>query len=300
MFLPVGDNVEKRSIPVIGTFLILANVLVYAYEWRLFEDSPRDGRLWIEFIQEWGLVPYRLRHGEWQQLFSSMFLHGDFFHLLGNMIVLWAFVRSMEDAMGSVTFLFFYVIWGVAAGVAHSAQNWESNAPMIGASGAIAGLIGAYFVVFGARTKIKTLFFFAFRPWVVNVSPVLYVGVWLLLQVAGNVEESENGNTGVAWMAHLGGFAIGAVSMWICGGNLKRKLVRTADGVLEFRDAQAPANDDAGVGEAIHAPIDEPVAANLAERCQYCGAELAPECRISENMVQCPSPDCGRLTMLGF
>lgn len=297
MFLPLGDDVDKRTMPLIGSFLVAVNLLVFALEMRLAFDSVQSGHQFgppkalMEFFHEWGLVPVDFAEGKFVGVFTYMFLHGSLMHLIGNMIVLWAFVHTLEDSLGQINFLFYYLLWGVVAGVAHAFMQPESEIPMVGASGAIAGMIGAYFIAFGAMTKIKCLVFFAFRPWRVDLPAGAFVGFWVISQLMGLAGETEEQTAGVAWYAHLGGFAIGAVTMLIAG-NTDRKLVRNRYGELEMVEA---------VGRPRSSPTATAVAGesgavNPYEKCQYCGTPFTDDCRIAPTLLKCSNPDCDRLT----
>jgi membrane associated rhomboid family serine protease len=199
--IPLRSSERIYSRTVVVPALIAINLLIFVYEFSL---SSRDFDV---FITEWGIVPDRLRL---VTLFTSMFLHGGWMHVLGNMLFLWVFGRNIEDLIGSGRFLAFYIACGLAAGVAHVIFNGYSTAPTIGASGAIAGVMGAYLIKF-PRSQIDTLvplFIFLTR---MAVPAPLYLVFWFLLQFAQGVGSlGESANTGgVAWIAHVGGFIAG-------------------------------------------------------------------------------------------
>lgn len=300
MFLPLGDDVNKRTMPLVGTFLVAVNLLVFAYEMRLaFDQTENANRLGrtsaiVQFFDNWGLVPEQFSEGKMVGVFSYMFIHGDLMHLLGNMIVLWAFVHTLEDSLGQINFLFYYLLWGMVAGLAHAMMQPESEIPMVGASGAIAGMIGAYFIAFGAMTRIKCLLFFAFRPFRVEIPAGAFVGFWVLTQIMGLAGESEEQTAGVAWYAHLGGFAIGAVTMLIAG-NTDRKLIRNRHGELEIVDAAAvsPAAAALQIASGEAQPADDP-----RLRCQYCGTPFTEDNKIAASLLKCGNPECDRLTYI--
>jgi membrane associated rhomboid family serine protease len=310
MFLPIGDDVEKRHVPVIGICLVVVNVFVYLYTVRLLVDSlpqNRSGRgrhtvasfdikksEWWKFNQEWGLVPADLPKGKLHGILAYMFLHGDLFHLLGNMLVLWAFVGTLENALGKERFFGFYLLWGVIAGATHAAMKWGDDLPMIGASGAVAGMIGAYVVVFGALAKIRTLIWII-RPIKVNLPAGLYVLIWLLSQLSGIEEETETGGGHVAYYAHLGGFAAGAATMLLLRGQVLSRMVLSDAGVLKFKEEP----DADAMGAADSAEENEESALALAtvvpSACPHCGTHLTEDNKIAEKLFRCPSPDCKRL-----
>lgn len=147
-------------------------------------------------------------------LVTSMFLHGGWLHLLGNMLFLWVFGRNVEDRLGHLLYFVFYMVCGVAAGLTHIIVNWGSTLPTIGASGAISGVMGAYIVLF-PRSKVLTLIPLIFFFFTVRLPALLFLGYWFLLQFAsgiGSLGEADQG--GVAVWAHIGGFLIGAFLVW--------------------------------------------------------------------------------------
>jgi membrane associated rhomboid family serine protease len=328
MFMPLGDNVNNRTIPVVGTCLLAVNLLTFAYECRVVaqaHEAHEPGQV-KRFFETFGLRAVDLDEGYYLGLFTHMFLHADFSHLLGNMIVLWAFVRTLENSLGWGNFLGLYLIWGLAAGLAQAIAGWGSDVIGVGASGAIAGMIGAYFVAFGARTKIKTIVWF-FRPWRVDVPATFYVGFWLFTQLMGIAAEAEGESTSVAWFAHMGGFFTGAVTMALIKGQTQKQLVHTKDGELAFvdnvpqstiTDEPAPAGASAGVAlltppiplypptkpgwfdKRSKAAVEAPAQAAPTEVCcSNCGTKVGEAHRIASNLVQCPNPACRRLTYLG-
>lgn len=290
MFLPLGDDVHHRSLPMAGILLIMANVLIVAYMIRMLMDDP-TGRDLETFVRQWGMVPSHLAEGHYIGLFGHVFLHAGLFHLIGNMIVLWAFVHTLENAMGTFYFIAFYMLWGIAGGLAHAGMNWGEEIPLVGASGAIAGMIGAYCVAFGPMTKIRTLVWIIW-PMRINIPASIFVGIWLGSQLLGTIDESDEGAS-VAWYAHLGGFAAGALSMLIIGSETKHRLVETRHGRLEMRSR----DDDAGATDAPDHPYAELLteASPGPEACPYCGTAVGDAHRIADNLLRCPKPTCGRL-----
>jgi len=213
--IPLTDHIHRRSFWAITLLLIVVNFWAFFIELSL---GPHLNR----FILLNGLVPAHytptrlLSHGPayaLEPIFVSMFLHGGWLHLLGNMLFLFVFGRSIEDRVGHFQFLFLYLVSGVVAAVVQIVVTAGSHVPTIGASGAIAGVLGAYFVCYpGARiTTLIPLFIFF---WTVQVPALLLLGYWFLIQfVAGYqmlaIQSATAG--GVAWWAHIGGFACGAL-----------------------------------------------------------------------------------------
>ncbi len=219
--IPLNDNVRRRSFWVVTLLLIVANTLVFLYELSL---GPKLNRL----IYTFGLVPgrYLTPHG-WiiasfpalaVSVLASMFLHGGWLHLIGNMLFLFVFGRSVEDRFGHSGYLLLYFVSGFAAALLYIGVNAGSPVPTIGASGAIAGVLGAYFVCF-PRARITTVVWLIFFLWTVHLPAVLVLGYWFLIQFAMGFQmlaiQSATGG-GVAWWAHVGGFATGTVlGIWV-------------------------------------------------------------------------------------
>jgi hypothetical protein len=170
-----------------------------------------------KFIYIYGLVPARYslpQIAEYfttgQQVFalvSFMFLHGGFWHILGNMWSLYIFGDNVEDRLGPIRYALFYLLCGIASGLSHLILNLNSNLPTIGASGAIAGVMGAYFILH-PRSKILTLIPIFFIPWFINIPAFVFLGLWFLLQFI-NAAGSQGAVSGIAWWAHIGGFIFG-------------------------------------------------------------------------------------------
>ena len=297
MFLPIGDDVNKKHLPFVTIALIAVNVFAFLYEWKLLsgaEDSVVEA-----FFSKWALVPADLGEGYIVGVFTHMFLHGDVMHILGNLVVLWAFAYSLEALLGWQTFLGLYVAWGLLAGLFHAAASWGSEVPLIGASGAIAGVIGAYAVVFGYNTNIRVLFFFFFRPWVVEVSAAVFGGLWFVMQLF-QAGADAGGGGGVAWFAHLGGFAAGAATMlWM--RHLTESVLVERDGELCFR--RRDEYDDEGFIDdaewtAQHTTQEAEPGQPAAAGCPYCGTDIAAGHPMGETLVRCGNPHCDRVIFL--
>jgi hypothetical protein len=212
--IPLTDHIRRRSFWGITLLLIVANTCVFLFELALGSNLNR-------LVLLYGLIPARYwpprlfaLPGQFTivPIFASMFLHGGWLHLLGNMLFLYVFGRSIEDRFGHFPFLFLYLVSGVAAALVQIVVSPASRIPTIGASGAIAGVLGAYFVCYpGARVSTLIPLFFFF--WTVELPAILLLGYWFLIQfVAGfqmlSIQTATAG--GVAWWAHIGGFITGA------------------------------------------------------------------------------------------
>ena len=213
--LPLSDHIRRRTFWAVTLALIIANVWVFFFELA-------QGRGVNRLVSLYGIVPARyVTHNGFANLsvagflvpiFVSMFLHGGWLHLLGNMLFLFVFGRSVEDRYGHFKFLFLYLLSGFAGAILHIVLNAGSHLPTIGASGAIAGVLGAYFVSF-PRARITTLLFLIFFFWTVELPAILILGYWFLIQFLTGYQmlaiQSATGG-GVAWWAHVGGFMTGA------------------------------------------------------------------------------------------
>lgn len=206
---PIGDDDSaERTVPVVTYALIALNVLVFFLE--LSGGEP--------FIERWSVVPRRLTQnpgGDFITVFTSMFMHGGWLHLAGNMLYLWIFGDNVEDRFGHAKFTLFYLLCGIAATVAQVAISAGSNIPNLGASGAIAGVLGAYLILF-PRGNVKVLM----GRSVVPMPALVVIGLWIVLQFISGVgsitQSAETG--GVAYMAHIGGFVAGLVLTFLFGG----------------------------------------------------------------------------------
>jgi membrane associated rhomboid family serine protease len=214
--------------------LILANSLVFLVELSMPEYSLKH------FFYLFGIVPARYTHPEWATLLglpvdnywpflTSMFLHGGWTHILGNMWTLWIFGDNVEDRIGPIRFLFFYLLCGLAAGVVHCLANPQSTVPSVGASGAIAGVLGAYFVLF-PYARVIVLVPILFFPLFFELPALTYLGFWALIQVfSGTLSLAGPSDVGgVAWWAHVGGFAAGILLQFffVRRGNAYRRPSR--------------------------------------------------------------------------
>ncbi len=216
-----------------------------------------------------------------------MFLHNGLLHLIGNMFFLWAFVQTLEYSLGSVRFLVLYVLWGIAAGLIHTAVNWGSDMPMIGASGAIAGMVGAYWVTFGSFTKIRTGLFIGLKCVRFDVPAGVYIVIWILMQLLG-AAMADGQKGGVASYAHLGGFAAGGLTMVFFKESILSRLV--VDGnYVGLRDAPAKA---ARPGDEASEPHTSP---NI---CPYCKQPLDAASHLAANLLRCDNPVCRRCIYL--
>ncbi len=211
--IPLRDNIPRVHYPVMVVALIVVNSLFYLLETRL---SPFQLQGLFHLL---GVVPARFVHPDWAQgvgypaaniwpFFTYMFLHSGFWHLLMNMWMLWIFADNIEDVTGHFRFLAFYLLCGLAALIVHIIFNLDSSVPVVGASGAIAGVMGAYFVLY-PHGKVHTFLPVIFLPLFVQVPAVIFLGVWILMQIFSGMISQAGSSQGVAWWAHVGGFLAG-------------------------------------------------------------------------------------------
>jgi membrane associated rhomboid family serine protease len=209
--IPIRDTIRSETYPVINYVLIALNVMAF-----LIEQSM--GRNLNEFIFTYGLVPARYSIAQISAHFTTdqqmialltfMFLHGGFFHLLGNMWFLYIFGDNVEDRLGHFRYLAFYLLCGLASGISHLFLNWTSQIPTIGASGAIAGVMGAYFILY-PRAKVLTLVPIFFFLHFIEIPAFLFLGFWIFFQFLNAAFSTQAG--GIAWWAHIGGFIFGII-----------------------------------------------------------------------------------------
>lgn len=205
--IPLRDDNRARRVPFVTWLLIAANVVVFIYQLLLPQNAAS------EFITRHGAIPYYISHGRYlDTIFSSMFLHGGILHLAGNMLYLYVFGDNIESVLGHLRYLLFYLLCGVLAFASHYIFAVTSPVPMIGASGAISGVLGAYLVRFPhARVSVLVpLFIWIWR--IFEIPAALVLGLWFVMQVVnGALTPASEG--GVAWMAHVGGFIAGVMLM---------------------------------------------------------------------------------------
>ena len=201
--IPLGDASRRtRRFAVVTLLIIVANAYVFLCE--LVEGNA--------FVARWAVIPAHILHGHnWITLITAMFMHAGWLHIAGNMVFLWAFGPEIEDAMGRFHYLAFYLLGGIVAMLAQVAGSGYSRIPCLGASGAIAAVMGAFIVMY-PRDRIRSFVWFLIIIRITYIPAVLLIGIWFLIQLL-NVGMVANVNTGgVAYLAHVGGFLFGAVT----------------------------------------------------------------------------------------
>ncbi len=239
--IPLKDDIPSRSLPLVTVGLIVLNVLVFLYKLSLGIDARGPGAGAAEaLVAEFGLIPCRLTQSctvalgrladdfpsPIATIFTSMFLHGGVLHAGGNMLYLWIFGDNVEDTLGHARFLLFYLVSGVVAALSQTLASPASSVPMIGASGAVSGVLGAYLLLF-PHASIYTVVTFGFF---VKVPALIVLGFWIVLQLlngylavsAHSLGRGESG--GVAWFAHIGGFLAGMLLLFLLRPRQSRRL----------------------------------------------------------------------------
>ncbi len=247
--IPLRDDIRARRVPVVNYVLIAITSLVFLMQ---LSEGPEDTSL----VERFGMIPKRVLHPDetvmvdgiqvhpltgryvvvqheaapspipvWLTLLTCIFLHGGWMHFLSNMWFLYIFGDNVEDRLGAGKFVLFYLGTGVAASITHLATNAASPVPTIGASGAIAGVMGAYFLLYPRATVLTAIPIFVFIQ-LVHLPAALFLGIWFFLQfLQGSLAITAGATTGVAWWAHIGGFAVGVVVIY---GLRQAGLLRTA------------------------------------------------------------------------
>ena len=212
--IPLKDNVPTQTFPIITITLILVNILIFAWSLTLSLEAERNlinryalipRELLLSIESRYELLPYNIL-----TIMSSMFLHGGVFHLGGNMLYLWIFGNNVEEALGHLKYLLFYGFCGLAAALAQVSYDPGSAIPMIGASGAVSGILGAYLLLF-PWAKVKTLIFIFIFITTIEIPAVLLLTLWFFMQIL------FSNARGVAWFAHIGGFIIGLLAIKLFG-----------------------------------------------------------------------------------
>src|SRR5258706_661320 len=211
---PLYDTVRSHKFPLINLLLIVTNILAYLVELQMGPQALRG------FIFTWGLIPAHFLHDltyTWITILTSMFLHGGWFHILSNRWVLFIFGDNVEASMGGTRYLIFYLLSGLAAGLLQTYILPASEVPMIGASGAIAGVLGAYLILFpGARIASLLPIFFIFT--IIEIPAFIFLLFWFVSQLfSGLFTMRGGGASGIAWWAHVGGFTFGLVMVFLFG-----------------------------------------------------------------------------------
>jgi len=217
--IPVRDDVPTRQRAVLTLALIAANVAVFVHQLSLMGPQGAESDALRVFVERWGFVPGEFERAlaggassadVWLSPVTSMFLHGGLLHLGGNMLYLWIFGNNVEDLLGRGRYLAFYLVCGLVAVLAHEVSAPGSDVPVIGASGAVSGVLGAYALSY-PNARVRTLVPIGFFLTTVYVPAIFFLLFWFVMQVFSGAMQPDAGGAGVAWWAHVGGFVAGAV-----------------------------------------------------------------------------------------
>ena len=234
--IPLKDDNPTYSTPIITYFIIGICVIVFLLE--ISSSNYKSGAIFYS----WGVIPASLIHNLQLPdevyrvppiitLFTSMFMHGGFMHLIGNMLYMWIFADNIEDGLGKTKFIIFYLLSGVAAALTQVYMNTESTIPMVGASGTIGGILGAYIVNY-PKAKVLVLIPLGFFSQIVRVPAIFVLGIWFILQFVSSAFSGSSGG-GVAYGAHIGGFVFGAIAILFF--NRQSKLLNVAEKKLKSK-----------------------------------------------------------------
>lgn len=224
MVFPIGDDqVVGGAKPIFSYSFIAINILVFLIQMSF---QMTGGEAWLrEFFTTYGALPIEITRGQdLHTLFTSIFIHGGWMHLIGNMLFLWVFADNIESSIGNVNFLLFYLLGGLAASLTHIYLDPNSTIPGIGASGAISACLGAYLILY-PKSKIKMIVLFLFTSF--KIPAVIFLVFWIgqqLLTGIGSLSVETSATQGVAWWAHIGGFVFGLLA-----GILIRKIIKPLD-----------------------------------------------------------------------
>jgi len=210
---PYKDDNPSSTFPIVTVSIIVLNTVVFMLQML----NGTDGR---QIVYAYGAIPYNIVTMQTTQpihpaltLFTSMFMHGGIFHIFGNMLYLWIFGNNIEDRLGHFRFILFYLFCGIAAAMSHALVAPSSTVPMIGASGAISGVLGAYLLLF-PYARVHTIIFLGFFVQTIRIPALIVIGFWAIIQLlSGLTAQGIQSQGGIAWFAHVGGFVAGLVTI---------------------------------------------------------------------------------------
>lgn len=214
--IPYKDDNPLHIVPFCTVLIIAANLMVFIMQLLSGEEGMR-------IVYSYGAIPHNITSFNSDQpihpgltIFTSMFMHGGIFHIALNMLYFWIFGNNIEERLGHLRFIFFYLFCGIVAALSHALIDPSSNIPMIGASGAVSGMLGAYILLF-PMAKVRTIIFLGFFITIARVPALIVIGFWAIIQVvSGLISQPDAGQGGVAFFAHIGGFVAGlsTIKLW--------------------------------------------------------------------------------------
>ena len=228
--IPYKDDNPTRTFPFVTVVIVAVNIFVFVLQIMSAKDSQ-------EIVYAYGAIPrdiITLTSGQpippVLTIFTAMFMHGGLLHLGGNMLYFWIFGNNIEDRLGHLRFIFFYLFCGVVSVYSYALTAPRSNIPMIGASGAISGVLGAYLLLF-PRASVHTLVFFGFFIQVIRIPALIVIGFWAIIQLASGLASYGTSQGGIAWFAHVGGFLAGLITikLWMPGRKNSEDVEEEAD-----------------------------------------------------------------------
>ena len=320
----VGSSaVSSKTIPIVTLILLVINVGIFMKSYMLEVAAVNDdSRVTIEvnefgeamiaqteteqdtalqdFFNLWGFQFSDLKNGEFHAIFTNMFVHGGIFHLLGNMLALWAFAIAMEELFGAIGFTFLYIGTGVVACLTQALFMMNNELPIIGASGAVAGVMGAFVVLLGFKAQVKVLIWFmGYR--IVNIPAPVFAGIWLFPQLISLSEHGVVDGGGVAILSHLAGFGVGAAVAMFVAPQFKSRISEKSDGNLVIEGNQEEeVVDEAKILDEVLAcrPFAEVVETigDCQIGCPGCGSPLNMHNTVADRLVKCTNNMCDQMT----
>jgi len=318
--LIVGSSaIDAKTIPFVTLLLLVINCCVFMKSYSLeiaaandrprfafgedftFEESEADKEL-MNFFNLWGFQISDFGKGEVHSVLSNMFVHGGVMHLLGNMLALWAFAVAMEELFGSIGFIMLYISTGVVACVTQGLFMLTSDVPIVGASGAVAGVMGAFVVLLGFNASIKVWVGYIGMG-IINIPSPVFAALWLFPQVLSIAEHGVVDGGGVALMAHLAGFAAGAVIALCCKPSFGSRINLQADGnlVIETKPRDLDQTEKQILDDILACRPYTEVVETLGDcqiYCPDCGSPLDLNNTVSDRLVRCTSGPCGKMVFI--
>jgi membrane associated rhomboid family serine protease len=314
--LIVGSSaIDSSKIPFVTIMLLVATIAFfikgYCLEVIVYNDlsgtgfgESRSARVESikEFYNFWGFQISDFKRGEYHSIFSNIFMHAGFWHMFGNMMAFWAFALALEEFFGSVSFLVFYLGTGVVACVSQGLFLTGSDIPIVGASGAVAAMMGAYAILFGMGAHVKILIWF-FGPRIVNVPAPAFAAFWVFPQLIDLSENGVSDGGGVALISHVAGFALGAVVGLVMKPEANRRITQDCNGTMKIKTKEKDATKsekeilDQILAMRPFAEVVETIGDSVIE-CPKCEFPLDLHNSVSERLVKCTNPGCTKMTYI--
>jgi len=314
--LIVGSSaLESSKLPFVTIMLIVATIAFflkgYCLEVVAINDlsgtgfgESRSARIDSvkDFYHFWGFQISDFKRGEFHSVFSNIFMHAGFWHLFGNMMAFWAFALALEEFFGSLGFLMFYLGTGVVACVSQGLFVMGSDIPIVGASGSVAAMMGAYAVLFGMGAHVKILIWF-FGPRIINVPAPAFAAFWVFPQIISLTEHGVSDGGGVAIVSHVAGFGLGALIGLLMKPQANKRIVQNYDGSMKIKSNKPEdTQTEQQILDEILAmrPFSEVVETigDCVIECPECGFPLDMHNTVSNRLVKCTSSTCSKMTYI--